>query len=161
MTTPSRLDSARRFAKAHGFDLDAPLRVGGNYQPLTEHAGIAHLSGQVPRIGDTVVATGCVGESVSLAQARQAAEVSTLRLLAILHQSGGLDRVVQVLKLGVFVQSAAGFTQQSEVADAASDLLVAVFGAAGTHARTSVGVFQLPKDAAVELDLAVSVTPSA
>lgn len=161
MTTTSRLDRARRFAQANDFDLDAPLLVGGNYRPLTEHAGIAHLSGQVPRIKDTVVAIGRVGESVSLAQARKAAQISTLRLLAILHQAGGLDRVAQVLKLNVFVQSTAGFTQHSEVADAASDLLVEVFGSVGTHARTSVGVFQLPKDAAVELDLVVSMAPQA
>jgi enamine deaminase RidA (YjgF/YER057c/UK114 family) len=106
-----------------------------------------------------VVATGRVGEQVSLAQARAAAEVCTLRVLAILQHHVGLDRVQRVLKMNVFTQSAATFTQQSEVADAASDLLFKVFGDDGVHARTSVGVYQLPKDAAVELDVTVSLRP--
>ena len=154
---PSRTDIACRIAAMHAFDLDDTVRIGGNYVPATEHRGLVHISGQVPRIGQTLVATGQVGGTVSLAQARQAASVCTLRALAILHQAHGLDRVERVLKLNIFIQSAAGFTQQSEVADAASDLLADVFGAAGTHARTSVGVAQLPKNAAVELDLTVAL----
>jgi enamine deaminase RidA (YjgF/YER057c/UK114 family) len=157
--TLSRLDTARQLAAEHGFDLDAPLQIGGHYASLVQHGDVAYISGQVPRIGRTVVATGRVGEQVSLAQARAAAEVCTLRVLAILQHHVGLDRVQRVLKMNVFTQSAATFTQQSEVADAASDLLFKVFGDDGVHARTSVGVYQLPKDAAVELDVTVSLRP--
>ena len=70
---------------------------------------------------------------------------------------GSLERVAQLLRITVYVQSADGFTQQSEVADGASALLRAVLGPAGAHARTSVGVFRLPKDATVELDLVAAV----
>ncbi|MES2183393.1 MAG: RidA family protein [Pseudomonadota bacterium] len=152
-----RIDIARKIAASHGFDLDDAVRVGGNYVPVTEHRGTAWISGQVPRIGSTVVATGHVGQDLPLEAAQQAAAVCALRAIAILEQVYGLDRVERVLKLGVFVQAAPGFTLLSEVADGASDLLAAVFGAQGTHARTSVGVLQLPKNAAVELDLTVAL----
>jgi len=151
--TQSRIHIARQLATPHGFDLASPLQIGGNYASVTEHDKTVHVSGQVPRIGSNVVCTGRVGELVTLFQARTATEVCVLRVLAILEQAYGLERIKRVLKMNVFVQAAADFTQQSEVADAASDLLVAVFGEDGRHARTSVGVHQLPKNASVELDL--------
>lgn len=156
-TGASRIQIARQRAAAHGFDLDAPLQAGGNYRATTEHHGTVYVSGQVPRIGSTVVSLGRVGEEVSIAQARAAAEVCTLRLLAILEQTYGLARIASVLKLNVFVQAGAEFSQSSEVADAASDLLIAVFGDAGRHARTSVGVYRLPKNASVEIDLTAAL----
>lgn len=156
--TLSRLDVARQFAEKHGLDLLAPLVIGGNYVPATEHHGVVYVSGQVPRVGSTVTPLGRVGEAVSLEQAQAAAEVCALRVLAILEQQFGLERIAKVLKLNVFTQSAAHFTQQSEVADAASNLLAAVLGNdSGPHARTSVGVYQLPKNAAVELDATVAL----
>lgn len=156
--TLSRLDIARQFAEKHGLDLLAPLVIGGNYVPATEHHGVVYVSGQVPRVGSTVTALGRVGEAVNLEQAQAAAEVCALRVLAILEQQFGLERIAKVLKLNVFTQSAAHFTQQSEVADAASNLLAAVLGNdSGPHARTSVGVYQLPKNAAVELDATVAL----
>lgn len=80
-----------------------------------------------------------------------------MRALAILRRTlGSLDSVDQVLRIGCFTQCTADFTQQSEVADAASDLVHRVFGAAAVHARTSVGVLALPKNAAVELDMIVA-----
>ena len=156
----TRHQIAQQRAAAHGLDLKAPLQTGGHYASITEHGGVAYLSGQVPRIGSTVVATGRVGQGLGLQQARDAAEVCALRLLSILDQTHGLDRVAQVLKLSVFVQSDDAFTQHSEVADAASDLLHAVLGDAGRHARTSVGVAQLPKNAAVEIDAIVALLPA-
>jgi enamine deaminase RidA (YjgF/YER057c/UK114 family) len=155
--TSTRLQLARERAAPHGFDLAAPLQIGGNYSSITEHNGTVYVSGQVPRIGSTIVSLGRVGEEVSLAQARAAAEVCALRVLAILEQSYGLDRIKQVLKVNVFVQAAGDFTQASEVADAASDLLVAVLGDSGRHARTAVGVYRLPKNAPVELDLTAAL----
>jgi enamine deaminase RidA (YjgF/YER057c/UK114 family) len=157
-TPPStRLDLANQFAQAHGMDLLAPLVIGGQYVSAVEHQGVVHVSGQIPRIGTTVVATGRVGEAVNLKEAQTAAEVCTLRALAILQQQFGLHRIARVLKLNVYVQSAADFTHHSEVADAASHVLATVFGSEGLHARTSVGVYQLPKNAAVELDVTVAL----
>ena len=85
-----------------------------------------------------------------------------MRALALLQRAlGSLDAVQSILRITVYVQSAPTFTQQSEVADGASEILFTVLGEAGAHTRTSVGVLQLPKNATVEVDLIASVSPSA
>jgi enamine deaminase RidA (YjgF/YER057c/UK114 family) len=141
-----------------GHRFDGEIKVGGHYVPVLRHGAQVFVSGQIPRVGDTILVVGRVGAEVSLAEARLAAKVCTLRALALLRQElGSLDAIEQLLRLTVYVQSAADFTQHSEVADAASDLLHTVLGEAGRHTRTSVGVFQLPKNAAVELDLIAAV----
>lgn len=139
-------------------EFEEEFRPGANYMVAVRHGSEIHVSGQLPRVRGVLAATGHVGQDVSLALGRFAAQVSALRLLAILRQSlGCLSRVKQVLKLNVYVQSAAGFTRQSEVADAASEVLHRVLGEAGTHARTSLGAFQLPKNGAVEIDLVAAI----
>lgn len=148
----------RQAAAELGFAPDAEIRSGGNYVPLVRDGDTVYLSGQVPRIGGTVVVVGRAGTEVALDQARRAATICVLRALTLLQrEAGSLERVRRVLRVTVYVQCAADFTQHSEVADAASDLLHATLGAAGTHTRTSVGVYQLPKNATVELDLIAAV----
>ncbi len=150
-TRQSRFDDV---AAALGYSFDGEIKIGGNYVPTVQRGNDIYVSGQVPRVGNTVVVTGAAGSDVSLADAQKAAKVCAMRALALLRQSlESLDKVQQVLRITVYVQSAAGFTQQSEVADAASEVLHFVLGPAGVHTRTSVGVFQLPKNATVELDL--------
>lgn len=140
-----------------GHTFDGELKVGGNYTPLIRDGESIYVSGQVPRVGSTVLVTGRVGEDVSLEQAQFAAKVCVMRALALLQRElGSLETVRQVLRVTVYTQSAPHFTQHSEVADAASELLHFVLGAAGRHTRTSVGVYQLPKNASVELDLVAS-----
>lgn len=140
-----------------GYSFEGPIRIGGNYVSVVQDHQVAYVSGQIPRVGDKVVVTGRVGADVTLAQGRLAAQLCVVRALRLLAQSlGSLDGISRVLRIHVFVQSAPDFTQQSEVADAASDLLHAVLGQAGEHTRTSVGVYQLPKNAAVEVDMVVS-----
>lgn len=156
----SRVRIARLIAQGHGYDLDAELQIGGSYASEAAHGNVVYVSGQIPRVSSTVAVVGRVGSVVSLAEAQRGAEICTLRALAVLHQAYGLERIERILKLNVFVQSAEDFTQQSEVADAASNLLANVFGEAGRPTRTSVGVYQLPKNAAVELDLVVALNPS-
>ena len=108
----------------------------------------------MPRVGDAVLVTGRVGADVTLARAQLATQICAMRALALLQrQLGSLDRVARVLRLTVYVQCSDDFTQHSEVADGASDLLFEVLGEAGRHTRTSVGVYQLPKNASAELDL--------
>ena len=144
----------RRGANEVGFDLDAELQVGGNYVPYIVDGNTVYVSGQVSRVSPSQVLSGRAGAGVSLAQAQQAARVSAVRALAVLRKAaGGLDRIASIPHLTVFTQCSDTFTQQSEVADGASDLLVAVLGEAGRHTRTSVGVYQLPKNATVELEL--------
>lgn len=137
-----------------GHSFDGEFKTGGDYLPLVRDGRTLYVSGQVPRIGSTVVVTGRVGEQVSLEQAQLAARLCAMRALALLQRElGTLEHVGQILRITVFTQSAASFTQQSEVADAASELFHAVLGEAGRHTRTSVGAYQLPKNASVELDL--------
>jgi enamine deaminase RidA (YjgF/YER057c/UK114 family) len=141
-----------------GHRFDGEIKIGGHYVPVLRHGGLLYVSGQIPRVGDTILVVGRVGAEVTLAEARLAAQVCAMRALALLRQSlGSLDAIGQLLRLTVYVQSAADFTQHSEVADAASDVLHTVLGDAGRHTRTSVGVYQLPKNAAVELDLIAAV----
>lgn len=138
----------------HGFDLAAPLQIGGSYTPLTRDGRTLYLSGQIPRIEGHVAVTGVVGAEVSLDRGKRAAAICMLRALTLLRQElGSLARLRGVLRLNVYVHCTADFTQHSEVADGASDLLWRVLGNAGAHTRTTVGVLQLPKNAAVELDL--------
>jgi enamine deaminase RidA (YjgF/YER057c/UK114 family) len=116
------------------------------------------VSGQIPRVGNEVVVAGRVGEAVVLSKAQLAAKVCAMRALALLQQSlGTLEKVRSILRITVFVQCAQDFTQQSEVSDGASEILYSVLGEAGRHTRTSVGVFQPPKNASVELDLIATV----
>lgn len=137
-----------------GYSLEGEIKIGGNYVPVMQHGKEVYVSGQIPRVGDEVVVTGRVGDEVTLPKAQLAAKVCAMRALALLQQSlGTLDKVNQVLRITVFVQSAQDFIQQSEVADGASEVLHSVLGEAGRHTRTSVGAYQLPKNASVELDL--------
>jgi enamine deaminase RidA (YjgF/YER057c/UK114 family) len=137
---------------------DGEIRIGGNYVSAVENGNEIYVSGQIPRVGTTVVVTGRAGGDVSLQEAMRAAKVCTMRALAILRQQlGSLDRIKKILRITVYVQSAADFTQQSEVADGASEVLYSIFSSAGAHTRTSVGVYQLPKNATVELDMIVAV----
>ncbi len=145
-------------AAALGYRFDGEIKIGGNYVSVVQHGDQVYVSGQIPRVENTVVVTGRAGAEVSLAQAQLAAKVCAMRALALLRQSlGSLERVKHILRITVYVQPTQDFTQQSEVADAASEVLYAVLGPAGIHTRTSVGVFQLPKNASVELDLIAAI----
>ena len=142
-----------------GCDFGGEIKAGGNYAPTVRDGDVVYVSGQVPRVGDTVEVMGRAGAEVTLADAQRGARICAMRALALLaREAGSLDAVRRVLRVGVFTQSASDFTRQSEVADAASEVIHAILGEAGIHARTSVGVFQLPKNATVELELVASVT---
>jgi enamine deaminase RidA (YjgF/YER057c/UK114 family) len=159
-TENSRQPADKRFqeaAAALGYSFDGEIKVGGDYVPLVRDGTTLYVSGQVPRVGSTVVVTGRVGDAVELAQAQRAAKVCAMRALALLQRElGSLDRVRHILRVTVYTQCTADFAQHSEVADGASGLLHAVLGEAGKHTRTSVGVYQLPKNASVEIDLIAS-----
>ena len=126
------------------------------YVPVVQAGGLAHVSGQLPFIDGRLV-TGRLGEDVGLEQGVAAARACGLMLLAQLDAAGLLGRVERIVKLGVFVNSAAGFTDQPKLANGASELMVEVFGEAGKHARSAVGVPALPLGAAVEVDAIVAI----
>lgn len=126
------------------------------YVPTVLAGGLLHISGQLP-FRDGQVVTGRLGEDVDVAGGQEAARLCGLMLLAQVQAAVGLDRVERVVKLGVFINSAAGFTEQPEVANGASELMQDVFGEAGRHARAAVGVPALPRGAAVEVDAVFAV----
>ena len=140
-----------------GIVLPAAATPAFQYVPVTIHERLAFVSGQLPRQGESLV-TGKVGVDVDLEQAREAARLCILQGLACLNQAlGSLDRVEKILKVTGFVASAPGFNQQPKVIDAASELLVQLFGEAGKHARSAIGVAELPRNAAVEIELIVAL----
>ncbi len=130
------------------------------YVPVVEMGGMAYVSGQVSFVGGTLV-KGRLGENLTLEQGIEAAQGCGLMILAQLKAAlGSLDRVERVVKLGAFVNSSGDFTDQPKVANGASELMVAVFGEAGKHARAAVGVPTLPLGCAVEVDAIVAVRPT-
>ena len=131
----------------------------GSYVPAIRSGHHIFVSGQVPLRDGALVCSGKVGSEVSVEEASAAAAIAALNALAAAAQvAGGLDRITRLLRVGVFVNSAPGFTDQPKVANGASDLLAGIFGDAGRHARAAVGVAELPLNAAVELELIVEVT---
>ena len=141
-----------------GLALPAPAAPVASYIPAVEAGGLLHVSGQLP-FKDGVVMTGRLGADANLAYGQDAAQRCALMLVAQIKAAlGGLHRVERIVKLGVFVNSAPGFTDQPKVANGASDLMFALFGDAGRHARSAVGVAALPLGAAVEIDAIVQIT---
>lgn len=134
-----------------GITLPQAAAPVASYVPVVVQGGFAYTSGQLPFV-DGALVTGKLGDTVSLEEGQAAARACGLMILAQLKAAGLLERVEQVVKLGGFVASTPGFTDQPKVANGASDLMVEVFGDAGKHARSAVGVPVLPLDAAVEVD---------
>jgi enamine deaminase RidA (YjgF/YER057c/UK114 family) len=139
-----------------GIELPQAAAPVASYVPVVVDGRRAYLSGQLPFVDGKLV-TGKLGDDVSLEQGQQAARACGLMILAQLEAAGLLDKVEQVIKLGGFVASTPDFTDQPKVANGASDLMVGVFGDAGRHARSAVGVPVLPLNAAVEVDAIVAI----
>lgn len=130
------------------------------YQAVVVDDDYAWVSGQIPRQGADVMMTGKVGATVSLEMAQAAARACVLQGLSQLRQAlGGWGRVQRVVKVTGFVASAEGFTQQPQVIDAASRLLADVLGDAGRHARSAIGVAELPRGVPVEIEMVVRLSP--
>jgi enamine deaminase RidA (YjgF/YER057c/UK114 family) len=125
-----------------------------DYVPAVVHGGLVWISGQLPRAADgSLPHLGRLGEDVDVETARKAAELCALQALAALRAAAGsLDRVERAIKVTGFVASAPGFVEQPKVIDAASNLLGRVFGEAGRHARSAVGVAMLPRGVPVEIE---------
>jgi len=141
-----------------GLTLPAAAAPVAAYVPTVEVNGLLHISGQLP-FKDGAVITGRLGEDVSLEDGAAAAQACALMLVAQIKAAlGGLHRVERIVKLGVFVNSTADFTDQPKVANGASNLMVELFGEAGKHARSAVGVTALPLGAAVEVDAIVQIS---
>jgi enamine deaminase RidA (YjgF/YER057c/UK114 family) len=125
-----------------------------NYVPVVVHGDLAYVSGQLPKQDGEVRIKGRVGDTVSLEVAQEAARICALQALACLAQAlGSIDHITRIVKLSGFVASGLEFYHQPAVIDAASELMVQVFGEAGRHARSAIGVSALPRNSAVELEV--------
>lgn len=141
-----------------GIDLPAAPAPAANYVPYVQSGNLLFVSGQISQ-GPEGLIKGRVGEELSLAEGAAAARRCGLALLAQARAAcgGDLDRVLRVVKLVGFVNSAPGFCDQPEVVNGCSDLMVEVFGEAGRHARAAVSAVALPRGVAVEIDAVFEV----
>ena len=140
-----------------GIQLPKAAAPVASYVPVVTVGQMAYVSGQLPFIDGELV-TGRLGENVDLELGMRAARACGLMILAQLKAAlGSLDKVERIVKLGGFVNSHGAFTDQPKVVNGASDLMVDVFGEAGKHARSAVGVPVLPLGAAVEIDAVVAL----
>ena len=137
-----------------GVVLNEPAAPVANYVLFVRTGNLLMVSGQICLDGEgKLVATGQVGAGVSIESGQKAARACAVNLLAQVKAAlGDLDKVLRVVRLGGFVNSATGFLEGPKVMNGASDLMVAAFGDKGRHARTTVGVAALPQDAAVEVE---------
>jgi enamine deaminase RidA (YjgF/YER057c/UK114 family) len=145
-----------------GFELpDAPAPAGA-YVPAMRAGDLVFTAGQLPFEGGELRLRGKVGDAVSLDDAREAARLCALNALAAAAtETGGLAGISRIVKVTGFVASAPGFNGQPEVLNGASEFLGEIFGDAGLHARSAVGVAELPMDVPVEVELVVMSNPEA
>ena len=140
-------------------DLPAPACPVGAYVAVVRTGDLIFTAGQLPLADGTLTAAGKVPVDVPMADAKAAARTAALNALAAVRsEAGSLDAVTRVVRLNVFVNSAAGFTDQAQVANGASELLQEIFGDVGRHTRCAIGAAELPLDAPVELDLIVEAS---
>ena len=143
--------------KEMGLELSAPKPVG-MYMPAVRTGNLIFTSGQIPLIGGNMLYEGKVPDDVAFEQAMEVAGHCALNALAAAAElAGGVDNIVQIVRVNCFVNSSEGFWHQSKIANGASDVLMEIFGDAGRHTRTAIGVSELPRNAPVEVDLVVEV----
>jgi enamine deaminase RidA (YjgF/YER057c/UK114 family) len=151
-------DSPQSRLASLGITLPPPAAPIAAYVPTVEINGLLYISGQLCFRADGSLVTGHLGEDIVVAHGFEAAVRCGVMLLAQMKKAlGSLDRVERIVKLGAFVACAPNFTEQPAVANGASELMEKVFGEAGRHARSAVGVPALPRGAAVEIDAVVAV----
>lgn len=140
-----------------GIPLPEVVAPAGVYVPAVRTGSLVYTAGQVPMVAGEPAGIGKVGAEISAEEAKQHASICALNALAAVDSLVGLDSVVRIVKVVGFVASADGFTGQPGVINGASELLGEIFGEAGTHARSAVGVAELPLGVPVEVELIVEV----
>ena len=141
-----------------GIQLPQVSEALGSYVDMVQVGNLVFLSGRGPLKADGKYITGKVGQDLNTEEGYQAAMLSAISQLAILKQAfGSLDKIKRIVKVNGYVNTADSFTEQSKVINGFSDLLIEVFGNQGKHARTSVGVFTLPQNMAVEVEMIVEM----
>jgi enamine deaminase RidA (YjgF/YER057c/UK114 family) len=141
-----------------GLTLHGPHPPHDPLDAVVVHDGVARTSGQLPRIDGVLTCLGHLGTDVTVEEGREAAAVCALNALAVLEaELGSLDRIERVLTVTGFVASAPDFHEQPAVIDGASKVLADVFGEAGRHTRSAIGVAALPRRGAVEIEVTVAL----
>lgn len=145
-----------------GLDLPEVFPPAGTYRSAVVHDGVLHTAGHIPLGADGTLVVGRVGEDLTVEEARHAARLAALSLLATVRQElGSLDRVDRFLRVYGVVNATPAFSAHTPVIDAASDVFVQVFGERGEHARLAVGVSSLPVNLALEIEATIAVYPPA
>jgi enamine deaminase RidA (YjgF/YER057c/UK114 family) len=136
---------------------DSPKPVA-SYIPAKQSGKLIFTAGQLPMVNGELISKGLLGQDVQIEEANKAAQICTLNALAAIKGViGDLDRIKQIVKVVGYVASVPTFTQQPAVVNGASELLLEIFGEAGKHARSAVGMAVLPLNASVEIELTVEV----
>ncbi len=151
------MDSVLRRLAELGIELPPVASPVARYVPAVRSGQHVFTSGQLPMVAGALQASGKVGAEVTPQDAARCARTCALNALAAVHALVGVEAIVRVVKVVGFVASSPDFTGQPAVVNGASDLLSEVFGEAGVHARSAVGVAVLPLDAPVEVELIVEV----
>lgn len=139
-------------------ELPAPPKPLANYVPVVRVGDLLFLSGVLPSRDGQLIMTGKLGRGLTVEQGAEAARLALLNGLSIIRsEAGSLDVVKQIVKMVGYVASDPGFTDQPQVLNGASDVLVSLFGEAGRHARVAVGAAELPRHAPVEIELIVQI----
>lgn len=139
-------------------ELPVPPKPLANYVPVVRVGDLLFLSGVLPSRDGQLVMTGKLGQGLTVEQGAEAARIAVLNgLSSIRSATGSLDRVKQIVKMVGYVASGPGFTEQPQVLNGASDVLLSLFGDAGRHARVAVGAAELPRHAPVEIELIVQI----
>ena len=144
--------------KELGFEFPEVAKPLAAYVPAKQVGNLVMTSGQVPVVKGTIKYSGKVGKDLSEEDGQKAAQICALNCLAAIKSViGNLDKIVEVVKLTVFVASVEDFTSQPKVANGASELIGQIFGEAGKHVRSAVGVTALPMNSAVEIEMIVRI----
>ena len=145
--------------KELGIEIPTPPSPAGSYIPVVTTGNLAFVSGQIPMKKGKVVFEGKVPENQSMDSAREAAKICIINGLAQLKANlGSLDKITKFVRISGFVNSSPDFAEQPKVINAASDLLVEIFGDMAKHSRIAVGVANLPLNSTVEIDMIVEVS---
>jgi enamine deaminase RidA (YjgF/YER057c/UK114 family) len=148
----------KKIKELTGIEITTPPKPLASYIPAQKSGNLIFTSGQLPFANGKLMAEGKVGYEVTEEKGIECARMSAINCLsAVKSLIGDLDKIEQIVKVTVFVSSAVGYTSQPKIANGASDFLVQVFGEAGKHSRSAVGVAELPLNSPVEIEMIVRV----
>jgi len=150
--------SVRDSLRDLGLEVPVAAKPVAAYVPATRTGNLIFTAGQLPLVNGEMVATGKVGQEVDVDQAKKLAEVCALNCLAAVETIVPIERILQIVRVVGYVNGAAGFTNQPAVINGASELFLNLWGDSGKHARSAVGVAELPLNAPVEIELTVEIT---